>query len=118
MRGKFAQRLLRLLQTLFSLDSCSDLILQISVGFLKRTLGSHALGEVASDFAEAVQLAAAITKRSDDHICPESRTVFPDAPAFIFEPAFHRGDFEFIPGLAVSQVFFRIENREVLADNF
>src|ERR1700693_3836521 len=84
---------------------------------LKGSLGLHSLRKIPGNLCKTKELSGSILDCSDDYICPESRTIFAYAPAFVLEPAIFSGDYQFKLRLAVQFVFFGIKARKVLADN-
>ena len=72
-----------------------------------------ALGQVARDLREAEQLARAVAQGGDDDVGPEPRAVLADAPAFVLEAAFARGDVQLVVGRAALGAIRRIEARKV-----
>ena len=76
-----------------------------------------ALGEVARDLDEAVELAAGPAHGRDDHVGPEARAVLAQAPAFVLEAALGRGPAQFLLRPSGRDGLGRIEDREMLADD-
>src|ERR1700747_2613043 len=85
---------------------------------LQCPLHLHSFREIPRDFSETDQFAAIISNGGNDHICPKSGTIFTQTPAFVFESPFFCGNLQFPRWLAVAQIFFWVEAREVLAYNF
>src|SRR5262249_15470948 len=81
-------------------------------------LGLHPFREISGHLSEADQLAGLISQCSDDHIGPESRTVFSYAPAFILESSLFIRNFQLPLRFAVPLILFGIENREMRTDDF
>jgi len=79
-------------------------------------LRQFAISQIARYFAKAAQCSFFISQCGDNHICPEPRTVFANAPAFIFKPSYFCGHLELIAWLVALDVFLRVENRKVLSD--
>src|ERR1700683_918120 len=95
----------------FGFSPLSNLLLQCP-------LHPHSFREIPRDFSETDQLAGIISNGRDDHICPKPGTIFTQTPAFVFESPFFCGDLQLPCWLAISQIFFWVEAREVFAYNF
>src|SRR5581483_5358484 len=75
-------------------------------------LDAPPLGVIARHLAEALERAALVVQRGDDHVGPEARAVLAQAPALVLEASVARRDLELVPRLARRHVFFRIEALE------
>ena len=84
----------------------------------QRVFGRLALGQVARDLGEADKLARRQIHRIDDHGGPEPRAVLAHAPAFSLELAGPQRLFQRAPRKVGRPVFFRVEPREMLPDDF
>src|SRR5579863_5449892 len=85
---------------------------------LQGPLQLHSFGEIPCNFSETDQFASIISNGGDDHICPKLRTILAYTPALVLEPPFLCGNLQFPLWLAISQIFFGVEAREVFAYNF
>src|SRR5262249_25136169 len=74
--------------------------------------------QVAGDFAETTDLTAGVAQTSDGDTGPESRAVLAHPPAFILQAPLLGRNTQLVLGLALRDIFGRIEAREVLADDF
>ena len=58
-----------------------------------------------------------MAEHRDDHVRPETRTVFAQSPSLVLAPPHAGGDPEFLLGLTSSDDFLGVELREMLADD-
>src|SRR5262249_11138239 len=79
--------------------------------------GLSPFGQVARHLREADELTALVMKRGDDHVGPELRAVLANSNAFVLEASFPRGHFELLVDLALSDVLFGVEGRQVSPDD-
>src|SRR5215475_23953 len=85
---------------------------------LQGNLTFPAFGDVTGNFRKSDKGSMSVTDRIDDHAGPEPRAVLPHAQAFGFELTFSGSSFQ-RPGRAARRpVFFRVEDAEVLSDDF
>src|SRR5438874_920326 len=73
--------------------------------------------EVARHLREATQLARLVAERSDHDVGPEAAAVASQPPADVLVTSFAGGDDELPAGPAGAHVLFRIEDRDVAADD-
>ena len=77
-----------------------------------------ALRQIARDLREGEQLAAFVAQRGDHDVRPEPRAVLAQAPAFVLETPIHGRALQLELRPFALDIRRRIENREVLADDF
>src|SRR6266853_1166053 len=75
------------------------------------------LGEIPGDLRKADEMSRFISYRRDDHIGPETRAVFPDAPSFILKAALHRCPVQLRLGQSPFDGVRRIETRKMGAND-
>src|SRR5205814_8805554 len=80
-------------------------------------LGLMPLREVSRDLAESAQATRFVSECGDHHACPKPRAILAHAPALLLVATLALGDLELPLRLAVSDLFFRVEDREVPADD-
>src|SRR6185312_15032989 len=93
---------------------------------IKNALNQHAepqfprttLSNVADDLAKADKLFTLVAKAGNYHVRPEPRSILPYPPAFIFKAASFPRHAQFMCRLARVEIVLRIEESEVLADDF
>src|SRR6185503_19952816 len=83
----------------------------------QRLLGLAPLGEIARYLGIAEDLATIAAHGVDHHIRPEARAAFAHAPALGLITPVAPGRFQHALGHAGSTVFWRVEDREMLADD-
>src|SRR5688500_4591096 len=84
----------------------------------QRVLGCLSLGDVPCDFGKADQRAILAAYWIDNDMRPHARPILADAPALLFEAALGSCDFERTPRQPCVQVLLRVEQGEVLTDDF
>ena len=80
--------------------------------------GFSALGEIARDLRESKQISALIPNGGDNHVGPETRTIFSNPPSFVLEFSLRCCYFQFSVGFAAVNFFTQVEPRKMLAYNF
>src|SRR6185369_6548557 len=83
----------------------------------ERLLPSLPRREVARHLGEADEPAARIAEWGDDDARPEARTILSDAPSLVPDLSLTLGREELGLGLSRCQIFGRVEDREVPADD-
>src|SRR5438093_1339293 len=76
-----------------------------------------AVGYVSRNFGKTVRLSFFVLQGGYYNARPEARTVFPDAPAFVFEAAFLRRHPELVLGLFRLLLALGVEDGEMLSQD-
>src|SRR5205085_9420056 len=82
-----------------------------------RLLRLFPVADVARNFREAAQFAAAVENGRDDDVRPEARSVLTHAPPFVFDTSLRARDLQFMLRFVIRLVFLGIETREVASDD-
>ena len=91
---------------------------QFAIQRLQALFSFTAIGKILRDFCETIESPVGFAKRGDGNRGPECGTIFLDAEAFVAESAFLFGESEFAFGPMALDRFCRIEDGEMLADDF
>ena len=92
-----------------------NLISGLEIGFGG---GEHLVGDVAGDLGKADQLSAVVPDGINNHMGPEMRAVFANAPAFFFKFAMSNCCVETFLRIIIFAVFWPVEFGKMLANNF
>src|SRR5689334_2945652 len=81
-------------------------------------LGDAALCEIARNFSKAQQFSTFISNASDDDISPKTASILANAPTFVFETPYPGSNFQLVVWFVARNLFFRVENGKVPANDF
>src|SRR5512134_3554542 len=92
--------------------------LRLSLCNPKLFLGTFAFGHVTCDLGKAHHLAGTVVHGAYDCVCPKTRSVFAQSPAFGLRPPCQRGTPQMRTGSTRSHILRCIKHRKMLPDDF
>ena len=104
----------------FACDAAPLFILdpqQASGELAQSLLQLSALGHVARNFGEAVELSLGVSQSRNHHARPKARPILADPPIFVFKLACLGCHFQFVGRPVRPDRLLRVKLREVLADD-